>query len=126
MSAEGQLDLYTREDPRWVSVRDEAKIGVAIVTLKDFAYRCDASPSGLSDALAERQDKRLAARHLVVLIDMLPPANRLALVRKIAGPDFCVERAVTLTPEDEARIMREFIASKVPGLLPELMKAIGR
>jgi hypothetical protein len=121
-----QLDLYTRDDPRWVAVREEAKIAIAVVTLKDFAFRCDASPSSIADGIAERDQKRMAARHLVTLIDIAPRDNALALARQVVGPRFRVEHAVVYTPEEEARITRDYVARVAPGLLPGLMKELGR
>lgn len=119
------LDLFTRDDPRWVAVREEAKIAVAVLTLKDFAYRCDASPSGIADALAERDQKRLAARHLVTLIDTAPPANQLALLQTIAAPaGYRVERVVPLTVEEENKKLKKLIADLAPGLLPAMERAL--
>lgn len=121
-----QLDLYTNEEPRWVAVREEARVAVAVVTLKDFAFRCDDTPSHISDALVERNQRRLSGRHLVTLIDLAPPPNALALARQVVGPRFRVEPAIVHTPEEEARITREYLAANAPGLVPGLMKALGR
>jgi hypothetical protein len=120
-----QLDLYAGS-PRWSAVLDEVRMGVALVTLKEFAYRVDSSPSNLADALAERDRKRLAAEHLVRLVDMLPPANQLTLARAVVGPGLKVERVAPLTPEEELRATREYLAANAPGLVPGLMKALGR
>lgn len=122
-----QLDLYTNDEPRWASVRDEARVAVAAVTLKEFAFRCDVSPSAVADALAERDQKRLAARHLVKLIDIAPPQHQHALLVAICGPaGFRVERVAPLTPDEEVRRTRAYLAANAPGLLPGLEKVLGR
>lgn len=120
-----QLDLYAGS-PRWAGVLDEVRLSVAVVTLKEFAYRVDSSPSNVADAIAERDRKRLAAEHLVRLVDMLPPANQVSLARAIVGPGLKVERAAPLTPEEELRATREYLAANAPGLVPGLMKVLGR
>ena len=103
------------------------KPGVDTVTLKEFAFRIDARPSNVSDALAQRDRKRLAAEHLIVLLRLMPESNRAGMLNAIAGPlGYRVERVVALTPEERAKKAIEYVEKNAPGLLPGLVKEIGR
>lgn len=127
-----QLPMFAggseRELTQWEHILEEhVKPGVAAVTLKEYAFRCDAKPSNMSDALAERDHKRLGAEQLIMLLRILPEANRVALLEAIAKPlGYRVERVVTLTPDEALRKAREYMRINAPGLLPGLDKEIGR
>lgn len=126
-----QVPLFSgepgRETTHWDHVLAIAKAAVAAVTLKEFAYRVDAQPSGVADALAERDRKRLAAEHLLALLTMAPEDHRRALLDAIARPlGYRVERVVPLTPSEEVAATRAYLAKMAPGLLAGLDKEIGR
>lgn len=126
-----QLPMFSgepsREATHWDHVLETAKIAVAAVTLKEFSFRVDAQPSNLADAIAERDRKRLAAEHLLALITMAPEDNRIALLVAIAKPlGYRVERVLPLTPTEEIKATRDYLAKMAPGLLAGLDKEIGR
>lgn len=126
-----QLPMFSgepgREATHWDHVLDVAKVAVAAVTLKEFAYRVDAQPSNLADALAERDRKRVGAEHLIVLLTIAPEVHRRALLDAIAKPlGYKVERVAPLSPAEEIKATRDYLAKMAPGLLAGLDKEVGR
>ena len=107
-------------------VETHIRTGIATVTLKEFAFTVDSSPSNISDALAERDRKRLAGEHLIALLDMQPRELTIATLKTLAARYGCRVEPEPMSPEQENRITREYLATNAPGLMSGLNKALGR
>ena len=82
-----QLRMRFR-DSSWfdTAVLPAIQNAVARVTLKEFAFACDSSPSLLSDKLAERNGKGLRVRELCTLVEIAPPAAEQELLAALITP----------------------------------------
>lgn len=96
------------------------------LTLKECAELFDAQPSGISDALAERERKRPAMEWLVALLVAAPEATKLELLTalcNLAGYK-APERARQLTPAEELQIYKRAVARLAPGIVPTIEQEV--
>ena len=106
-----------------------AKIRIAVdaIGLKTAAAECDLSPSGLSDALAERDRKGLRFRSVVGLLRALPADLRESILRALVEP-FGLELKARrpMTAAEELAETRAAIADFAPGLMRDINTRVGR
>lgn len=101
-----QVSLPFRKDAvaerAWDEVLEAIKLAVAEMGgVKELAFQVDSAPSLVSDALAERDRKRVAAEWLVTIVQRAPADSVLLLLQKLAAlRGFDVRRKKALTPEE--------------------------
>lgn len=94
------------------------KAAVDAVSVKEFAFACDVSPSTICDAIAERERKRFAAEWIDVLLAIAPPVHREAILSALAIPNgYVPQRRKELTPEEELAQLRRTMQRLAPAIL---------
>lgn len=124
----GTLPLDFGEDARaretWARVLRRVSEVVALVTVKEVAYRLNTSPSTLCDALAERERKNLHARQLVQLLAM--PEGE-AVFRELADAlGWEVKRKAPMTSAEELARLKELIKQRLGDLGEQLLAEVRR
>lgn len=120
-------DLRDRGVRAWRDrVLPMVRAAIERLTLKECAVLFDSSPSGISDALSERERKRPALEWLVVLLVAAPEATRLELLTelcRVAGYK-APERARELTAEEELRLWKRAVQRLAPGIAPQIEREV--
>lgn len=106
---------YAAEDG-WRSVRRAFAEVVEAMTAKAVCDRLDISPSQLSDALAERDRKRVAGEWIVRLIVLAPERHAMHLLRALADLRDCDAVKRVPDPAEELRRYRETVARLAPAI----------
>lgn len=97
------------------------------LTLKECASLFDASPSNISDALAERDRKRPALEWLVALLVAAPHATKLELLTALCNVAGYMppERKRVLTAEERHEKYRAAVAKRLAaGVLADIEREI--
>ena len=106
MKGGAQVSLPFRKDAAaevaWDELLDAIRTAVdGMGGVKELAFQVDASPSLVSDALHERDRKRVAAEWLVTIVQRAPAdAVQLVLQKLAALRGYEVRRRKALTPEE--------------------------
>jgi hypothetical protein len=118
MRSDAQGTLPFRQDPHaelaWANLLDAIRLAVGeLGGIKELAYQVDSSPSLVSDALAERDRKRVAAEWLVTIILRAPEPAALALLQRLADLRGCeVSRRRALTAEEKLERLQEMLRQR--------------
>jgi hypothetical protein len=119
VTAPAQTSLPFRKDVAaeraWDGVLEAIRAAVGEMGgVKELAYQVDASPSLVSDALAERDRKRVAAEWLVTLLLRAPEPCAAALLQRLAElRGYEVKRRRPMTAEEKLERLTEKLRARL-------------